>query len=309
MDDSAARRGGLPTGGARARSGASDAADRPVTVLDFARRKRAGEPIAMITAYDALFASLVDAAGVDAVLVGDSVATALCGEETTLSATVEQMIYHGRLVRRGARRALVIVDMPFMSYQVSPRDAVRNGGRILKETGAGALKLEGGAEFAPAVEALVTAGVPVMGHLGFTPQSVHQLGGPRGHARAAGALEKLIRDARALEKAGAFAIVLSTMPGRIAQKVTHVLSIPTIGFGAGPLCDGQVLVLPEMLGLTEGDGTAPSKRYAELDTGVREAVARFAQEVRGGLFPGAEPTSPSPPRSSLPPSSRPPGRY
>ena len=263
---------------------------RPVTVFDLARRKRGGEPIVMITAYDALFASLVDAAGVDAILVGDSVATVLGGEETTLPVTVDQMIYHGRLVRRGARRALVVVDMPFMSYQVSTRDAVRNGGRILKETGAGAVKLEGGAEVAPAVEALVTAGIPVMGHLGFTPQSVHQLGGPRVQTRAEGALEKLIRDARALEKAGAFAIVLSMMPGRIAQKVTHVLSIPTIGIGAGPLCDGQVLVLPDMLGLTEGDGPGYPKRYAELGREVREAVARYAQEVRGGLYPGAEPT-------------------
>lgn len=263
------------------------AVDHPVTVLDFARRKLAGEPIVMTTAYDALFASLVDAAGVDAILVGDSVATVLGGEETTLSATVEQMIYHGRLARRGARRALVVVDMPFMSYQVSPEEAVRNGGRILKETGAGAVKVEGGAEIAPAVEALVTAGIPVMGHLGFTPQSVHRLGGPRVQARARGALEKLIRDARALEKAGACAIVLSTMPGRIAGKATHVLSVPTIGHGAGPLCDGQVLVLPEMLGLT-GDRPGSPRRYAELGAAVREAVARFAQEVRGGLYPGAE---------------------
>lgn len=258
-----------------------------MTVLDFARRKRAGEPIVMITAYDALFAGLVDAAGVDAILVGDSVATALGGEGTTLSATVEQMIYHGRMAARGASRALVVVDMPFMSYQVSPRDAVRNGGRILKETGAGAVKLEGGAEVAPAVEALVAAGVPVMGHLGFTPQAVHQLGGPRVQARAQGALEKLIRDARALEKAGAFAVVLSMMPGRIAQKVTHVLSIPTIGFGAGPLCDGQVLVLTDMLGLSESDGAGGPKRYAELGAEVRETVARYAQEVRSGLYPGA----------------------
>ena len=280
----------------------------PVTVLDFARRKRAGEPIVMITAYDALFASLVEAGGVDAILVGDSVATVLCGEETTLPVTVDQMIYHGRLVRRGAGRALVVVDMPFMSYQVSIEEAVRNGGRILKETGAKAVKLEGGAEVSPAVEALVTAGIPVMGHLGFTPQSIHQFGGPRVQTRAQGALEKLIRDARALEKAGAFAIVLSMMPGRIAQKVTHVLSIPTIGIGAGPLCDGQVLVLTEMLGLSGDAGPGDPKRYAELGREVREAVARFAQEVRGGVYPGAEPTAPSLPRSSPGPSSLPPGQ-
>ena len=261
---------------------------RPVTVLDFARRKEAGEPIVMITGYDALFASLVDAAGVDAILVGDSVVSVLCGEKTTLSATVDQMIYHGRLVRRGAQRALVIVDMPFMSYQVSPRAAVRNGGRILKETGAGAVKLEGGADFAPAVEALTRAGIPVMGHLGFTPQSVHALGGHRVQGRAKGALEKLIRDARALESAGAFSIVLELMPERIAEKVTHVLSIPTIGIGAGSHCSGQVLVLHDMLGMNESFKPRFLKRYAELGAEVRSAVSRYAEEVRTGAYPGPE---------------------
>lgn len=261
---------------------------RPVTVLDFARRKKAGEPIVMITGYDALFASLIDAAGVDAILVGDSVVSVLCGEKTTLSATVEQMIYHGRLVCRGAQRALVVVDMPFMSYQVSPEDAVRNGGRILKETGAGALKLEGGADYAPAVEALAKAGIPVMGHLGFTPQSVHALGGHRVQGRAAGALERLIRDARALESAGAFAIVLELMPERIAEKVTHVLSIPTIGIGAGPHCSGQVLVLHDMLGMNESFNPRFLKRYAELGAEVRSAVGRYAEEVRSGEYPGPE---------------------
>ena len=261
---------------------------RRVTVLDFARRKEAGEPIVMITSYDALFASLIDAAGVDAILVGDSVATVLGGEKTTLGATVDQMIYHGRLVRRGAGRALVVVDMPFMSYQVSPEDAVRNGGRILKETGAGAVKLEGGADFAPAVEALTAAGVPVMGHLGFTPQSVHALGGHRVQGRAQGALEKLIRDARALESAGAFAIVLELMPERIAEKVTHVLSIPTIGIGAGPHCGGQVLVLHDMLGMNESFNPRFLKRYADLGAEVRAAVSRYAEEVRAGAYPGPE---------------------
>ena len=266
----------------------ADKPARPVTVLDFARRKTAGEPIVMITGYDALFASLIDAAGVDAILVGDSVVSVLCGEETTLSATVDQMIYHGRMVCRGAPRALVVVDMPFMSYQVSPEDAVRNGGRILKETGAGAVKLEGGADFAPAVESLTRAGIPVMGHLGFTPQSVHQLGGHRVQGRAAGALEKLIRDARALENAGAFSIVLELMPERIAEKVTHVLSIPTIGIGAGPHCSGQVLVLHDMLGMNESFNPRFLKRYAELGAEVRSAVARYAEEVRTGVYPAPE---------------------
>ncbi len=266
----------------------SSGPNRAVTVLDFARRKRAGEPIVMITGYDALFASLLDAAGVDAILVGDSVATVLGGEETTLPVTVDQMIYHGRLVCRGARRALIVVDMPFMSYQLSPQDAVRNGGRILKETGAGAVKLEGGADYAPAVKALTRAGIPVMGHLGFTPQSVHQLGGHRVQGRATGALEKLILDARALQRAGAFAIVLELMPGRIAEKVTQVLEIPTIGIGAGPRCGGQVLVLHDMLGLNESFNPRFLKRYAELGREVRRAVAAYAADVRRGDFPGPE---------------------
>jgi len=257
-----------------------------MTVLDFARRKKAGEPIVMITAYDALFASLVDAAGVDAILVGDSLVSVLCGEKTTLSATVDQMIYHGRIVCRGAARALVVVDMPFLSYQVSPADAVRNGGRILKETGAGAVKVEGGAEIAPAVEALVNAGVPVMGHLGFTPQSVHALGGPRVQGRGEGAFEQLSRDARALQNAGAFAIVLELMPALIAQRLTAALAVPTIGIGAGPRCDGQVLVLHDMLGLNEGFAPRFLKRYAELGAEVQDAVSRYAEEVRKGECPG-----------------------
>jgi len=259
-----------------------------MTVLDFARRKKAGEPIVMITAYDALFASLVDAAGVDAILVGDSLVSVLCGEKTTLSATVDQMIYHGRIVCRGASRALVVVDMPFLSYQVSAADAVRNGGRILKGTGAGAVKVEGGAEIAPAVEALVNAGVPVMGHLGFTPQSVHALGGPRVQGRGEGAFEQLSRDARALENAGVFAIVLELMPALIAQRLTAALAVPTIGIGAGPRCDGQVLVLHDMLGLNEGFAPRFLKRYAELGAEVQDAVSRYAEEVRKGEFPGPE---------------------
>ena len=267
----------------------SDAsASRKVSVPDFARRKRAGERIVMITAYDAMFASLVDAAGVDAILVGDSLVSVLCGEKTTLSATVDQMIYHGRIVCRGASRALVVVDMPFLSYQVSPADAVRNGGRILKETGAGAVKVEGGADVAPAVEALVRAGVPVMGHLGFTPQSVHALGGNRVQGRGEGALEKLTRDARALQDAGVFAIVLELMPALIAQRLTASLAVPTIGIGAGPRCDGQVLVLHDMLGLNEGFSPRFLKHYAELGGEVRGAVSRYADEVREGKFPGPE---------------------
>ena len=266
----------------------AETAKQPVTALDFARRKKAGQPIVMITAYDALFASLADAAGVDSILVGDSLQTVLAGEKTTLGATVDQMIYHGRMVQRGTERALVVVDMPFLSYQVSPADAVRNGGRILKETGAGAVKLEGGAAVAPAVEALVTAGVPVMGHLGYTPQSVHRSGAGRVRDRGQGAYEALIRDLKALENAGVFAIVLALIPAVIARRLTAAASVPTIGIGSGPRCDGQVLMLHEMVGLY-GDHAPPHvKRYAELGDEVRTAVASYAEEVRQGTFPGPE---------------------
>lgn len=259
---------------------------RKVRVLDFAARKEAGRKIAMVTAYDALFASLVDQAGVDAILVGDSLATVLCGEDTTLGATMDQMVYHGRLVVRGTERALVVVDMPFMSYQVSPRQAVRNAGRLLKETGAGAVKLEGGAEVAPAVEAIVAAGVPVMGHLGFTPQSVHKLGGNRVQGRAAGAVDDLVRDAKLLESAGAFSVLLELMVAGVARRVADALSVPTVGIGAGAHCDGQLLILHDLLGLNERFNPRFLKRYAQLGAAVRSAVAEFADEVRRGAYPG-----------------------
>lgn len=259
---------------------------RKVRVLDFAARKEAGQKIAMVTAYDALFASLVDQAGVDAILVGDSLATVLCGEDTTLGATMDQMVYHGRLVVRGTERALVVVDMPFMSYQVSPRQAVRNAGRLLKETGAGAVKLEGGAEVAPAVEAIVAAGVPVMGHLGFTPQSVHKLGGNRVQGRAAGAVDDLVRDAKLLESAGAFSVLLELMVAGVARRVADALSVPTVGIGAGAHCDGQLLILHDLLGLNERFNPRFLKRYAQLGAAVRSAVAEFADEVRRGAYPG-----------------------
>ncbi len=261
-----------------------------VSLIDIAARKRDGEKLVMITAYDALFASLVDQAGVDLILVGDSVATVLGGEETTLPATLDQMIYHGRMARRGASRALVVVDMPFMTYHVSVEEAVRNAGRILKETGAGAVKLEGGREVADTVQAVVTAGIPVMGHLGFTPQSVNQLGGHRIQGREEEALERLIADARALEEAGAFSLVLELMPGPAAAAVTEVVGIPTIGIGAGADCDGQVLVLHDMLGLNADFKPKFLKRYAELGAAVLEAVGTYADDVRSGVYPGPEHT-------------------
>jgi 3-methyl-2-oxobutanoate hydroxymethyltransferase len=261
-----------------------------VTTLDLIRMKREGRKIVMITAYDALFGALVDEAGVDLILVGDSVAPLLAGEETTIPATVDQMIYHGRIVRRGVERALVVVDLPFLSYQVSVPDAIANAGRILKETGASAVKLEGGAAWAPTVAALVAAGIPVMGHLGFTPQAVHQLGGFRIQGKQPDAAARLLDDARALEAAGAFAMVLELMPGPVATSVTAAVSIPTIGIGAGPGCDGQVLVLHDMLGLNEGFTPKFLKRYAELGQLAREAVLTFGDEVRSGKYPGPEHT-------------------
>lgn len=260
----------------------------PVSIFDLVRKKERGEKIVMVTAYDALFGSLVDRAGVDAILVGDSVATVLGGHETTLPATVPQMIYHGRMVCRGVSRALVIVDLPFLSYQVSREDALRNAGRVLKRTGAAAVKLEGGRVVAPTVAALVDAGIPVMGHLGFTPQSVHALGGHRVQGRQESAAERIVEDAKALEMAGAFSIVLELMPRAAAQQVTEAVSIPTIGIGAGPECDGQVLVLHDLLGLNEDFNPKFLKRYAELGQAVRAAVSQYGEEVRGGKYPDAE---------------------
>ncbi len=268
----------------------ADAPKKKVTTLELVQMKRKGQKIVMITAYDALFGALVDAAGVDVVLVGDSVAPVLAGEETTIPATVEQMIYHGKIARRGIKRALVVVDLPFLSYQVSIPDAIANAGRILKETGAAAVKLEGGSTWASTIAALVNAGIPVMGHLGFTPQSVHQLGGFKIQGKQADGAARLVEDAKALEQAGAFSMVLELMPGPVAKSVTASVAIPTIGIGAGPDCDGQVLVLHDMLGLNEGFTPKFLKRYAELGQEARAAIGRFGDEVRSGAYPGPEHT-------------------
>ncbi len=249
--------------------------------------KAAGRRIVMLTAYDTLFASLVDQGGVDMILVGDSVGPVLAGEETTLPVTLGQMIYHGRSVVRGTSRALVVVDMPFLSYQVSVHDAIRNAGRVLKRTGAGAVKLEGGQGYAPTVRALVDAGIPVMGHVGLTPQSVHALGGIHLQGKGERAAERLIEDAAAIEAAGAFSIVLEFMAATVARRVTASVSIPTIGIGAGVGCDGQVLVLHDMLGLNERFKAKFVKHYAQLGSAVRTAVEQFASEVRAGEFPDA----------------------
>src|SRR5213593_2571030 len=229
--------------------------------------KSRGERIVMLTCYDALFARLLDASGVDALLVGDSVNQVLAGAETTLSATLEQMIYHTKIVRRGAQRAMVVCDMPYLTYQVTPAEAIRNCGRVLAETGCHAVKVEGGAP--------VDVGIPVMGHIGLTPQSVHALGGYRVQGRDDATALRLKNDAQALEDAGAFAIVLELVPAPRASEITKSLTIPTIGIGAGPACDGQVLVLHDMLGLNERFSAKFVKKYAALAEDVREAARVF----------------------------------
>jgi 3-methyl-2-oxobutanoate hydroxymethyltransferase len=261
---------------------------RPMTVPDLLAMKAAGRRIVMLTCYDAAFARLLEQAEVDVLLVGDSVNQVLAGQETTLSATLDQMIYHAASVRRGARRALVFVDLPFLTYQVSPTEAIRNAGRVLQESGAHGVKLEGGRPMAETVRALVDRGIPVIGHLGLTPQSVHALGGYRVQGREAAAAERLLADARALEEAGACSIVLELLPAVLARRISAALTIPTIGIGAGAGCDGQVLVLHDMLGLNEMFNPKFLKRYAELGEAVRAAVRSYAAEVRDGTYPGPE---------------------
>lgn len=260
----------------------------PVTTTNLLRMKSRGEKIVVLTAYDALFAALLDQAGIDVLLVGDSVHQVLGGADSTLGATLDQMIYHAAQVRRGAKRALVVVDMPFLSYQVSPEEAIRNAGRVLKETGAAAVKLEGGEAMAPTVRALVERGIPVMGHIGLTPQSVHALGGYRVQGRDQAAATRLESDAAALEQAGAFAVVLELVPADLAERISSNLTIPTIGIGAGPGCDGQVLVLHDMLGLNEGFTPKFLKHYAHLADDVRSAAEAYREDVRAGRYPDSE---------------------
>jgi 3-methyl-2-oxobutanoate hydroxymethyltransferase len=259
-----------------------------VTTRQLLEMKQKGERIVALTCYDALFARLLDASGVDILLVGDSLNQVLGGAPSTLSATLDQMIYHTTIVRRGTERAMVICDMPFLSYQVSPEDAVRNCGRAMKETGCHAVKLEGGQPMAETVRRLVDVGIPVMGHLGLTPQSVHALGGYRVQGRDDVTAERLKADAKALEDAGAFAVVLELVPAPLASQITKGLTIPTIGIGAGPACDGQVLVLHDMLGLNDRFSAKFVKKYAALAEDVREAVRVFTAEVREGRYPGPE---------------------
>jgi 3-methyl-2-oxobutanoate hydroxymethyltransferase len=260
-----------------------------VTVRDFLQRKEAGEPLTVVTAYDALFGRLVDDAGVDAVLVGDSLGNVVAGLDSTLPVTLDQMIYHGTMVRRGVSRAMLIIDMPFLTYQVSVEQALTNCGRVMQETGAQAVKLEGASDdVLRGIQAVVNVGIPVMGHLGFTPQSVHALGGFRVQGRSPDDAARLVADARRLSDAGVFSIVLELVPAEVAADITRSVGVPTIGIGAGVHCDGQVLVLPDLLGLNDAFAPKFLKRYASLADDVRGAVGRFRDDVRERRYPDAE---------------------
>jgi 3-methyl-2-oxobutanoate hydroxymethyltransferase len=244
--------------------------------------------ITMVTAYDATFARMLDEAGVDVLLVGDSLGMVVQGQDSTLPVTVDEVIYHCRAVARGTKRAHIVGDMPFMSYQVSPEDAVRNAGRFLAEGGAHAVKLEGGKSVVPAIKRIVEAGIPVMGHVGLTPQSLHAMGGFKVQGRSADAAKRVIKDALAVAEAGAYAIVLEGIPMDLAARITEEVDVPTIGIGAGPDCDGQVLVSYDLLGLTQDLRPKFVKRYEEFfEKGVAAAKA-YCDEVRSGAFPTAE---------------------
>jgi 3-methyl-2-oxobutanoate hydroxymethyltransferase len=257
-----------------------------VTVRDIRAFKERGERFAMLTAYDAPSARLLDAAGIPLLLVGDTLGEVVLGYDNTLPVTMDQMLHHTAAVARGAGNAFVVGDMPFMSYQASVDEGVRNAGRFLKEAGANAVKMEGGARVLDLVVRLSDAGVPVMGHLGLTPQSVHQ-SGYRVQGREQEQAQRILQDAKNLEAAGAFGVVLETIPSSLAEAVTASLAIPTIGIGAGPHCDGQVLVWHDFLGI---DGRNPKflKRYAALGEEIKAAAARFAREVAEGVYPGPE---------------------
>lgn len=254
-------------------------------VPDFAARKRQGEKIVMLTAYDATMARLLDRAGVDALLVGDSLGTVILGLDTTLPVTLDAVVHHTRAVSRGAERAFVIADMPFLTFQISVEESVRNAGRLLQEGGASAVKLEGGRPVVDVVKRLVDVGIPVMGHLGLQPQSVHQVGGYVRQATGPEQVDALMIDAVALQDAGAFSLVLESIPADVAGEVTRALSIPTIGIGAGPDCDGQILVSYDMLGLFDGFVPSFVHQYAKLGEAVVTATREYAADVRAGRYP------------------------
>ncbi|MEX2173093.1 MAG: 3-methyl-2-oxobutanoate hydroxymethyltransferase [Pirellulaceae bacterium] len=255
-----------------------------ITVPEFVACKAAGRKISMLTAYDYPMAALVDSAGIEAILVGDSMSMVVQGHDTTLPVTLDEMIYHAEMVGRAVEHALVIVDLPFPTNHLGVHRAIENAGRVLKETRCQAVKLEGGADQADVIAGLVSAGIPVMAHVGLRPQSVHQMGGYRVQRDA----NRLHEDARAAQEAGAFAVVLECIPSAIAAEITQVLKIPTIGIGAGGQCDGQVLVINDLLGLTSGYVPKFVKQYADLTAAIQDAVGRYRDDVQAGRFPAAE---------------------
>lgn len=260
-------------------------ARRKVTTRRLLEMRSRGERIACLTAYDHLTASIIDAAGIDLVLVGDTAGNVFAGHDTTIPMTMEQMLYHAEVVARGVERALVVADLPFMSYQVSDEDALRNAGRFVKEALAEAVKLEGGERVCSAVRRIVDAGIPVMGHLGLTPQSIHQFGSYKARGVAADEADRILRDAKALEDAGVFALVLEKVPADLARRVTGSLGVPTIGIGAGAGCSGQILVTQDMLGIFTKFRPRFVRRYAELRIAMEQAFGRYADDVRSGSFP------------------------
>lgn len=260
------------------------------TAATFAAAKAKGEKLSMLTAYDYLTAKLEDESGINGILVGDSLGNVVLGYEDTVSVTMEDMIHHGAAVARGAKNALVVVDMPFMSYEVTVEEAVRNAGRLMKEGRAGAVKLEGGVRVAEQIRAIVKAGIPVMGHIGLTPQSINVFGGFKVQGKSEEAARALLADAKAVEEAGAFAVVIEAVPAALAQMITDAVSIPTIGIGAGAGCDGQILVYQDMLGMFSDFTPKFVKRYANVGEVMREAFANYAAEVASGAFPTEEHT-------------------
>jgi 3-methyl-2-oxobutanoate hydroxymethyltransferase len=259
-----------------------------VTILEAQAMKERGERIVMLTAYDYPSAMIADSCGVDMILVGDSAGTVIQGVPTTLPVTMEQMLYHTKIVVRAVKRAMVVFDMPFMSYQESVEQAKRNAGRAIKEAGAEAIKLEGGVNMAGVIEAIADIDIPVVGHIGLTPQSIHRMGGHKVQGRTVAQKKRLMADARAVEKAGAFCLVMECIPATVAKEITASLKIPTIGIGCGPDCSGQVLVWHDVLGVYPGRKMTFVKKYADLHKSITRAVKAYAREVRAGSFPGPE---------------------
>ncbi|MDQ7787483.1 MAG: 3-methyl-2-oxobutanoate hydroxymethyltransferase [Thermodesulfovibrionales bacterium] len=259
-----------------------------ITIQDFLKKKREKQKITLLTAYDYPFAKIVDEAGIDGIIVGDSVGMVVQGLETTLPVTMDEMIYHTKIVSRAVQNAMVIGDLPFMSYQTSVADGVKNAGRFLKEAGASVVKIEGGAEVAEHIRAMTRSDIPVMAHIGLTPQSIHRMGGYKVQGKTEASAKRLLEEAHIAEDAGAFSLLLEAIPMGLAKKITEELSIPTIGIGAGPFCDGQVLVLHDVIGLFERFLPKFAKRYTNLKESAFEAIKEYKEEVEKGVFPSEE---------------------